>query len=86
MEQFVASLSDEALANIVNGNRGVDTKDTFVGAQANSVNGAAGETTSLYFESHGIPNIVLADGPAGIRITQSYTNEETNETDRKSVV
>lgn len=80
MEQFVASLSDEALANIVNGNRGVDTKDTFVGAQANSVNGAAGETTSLYFESHGIPNIVLADGPAGIRITQSYTNEETNET------
>ena len=80
MEQFVASLSDEALANIVNGNRGVDTKDTFVGAQANSVNGAAGETTSLYFESHGIPNIVLADGPAGIRITQSYTDEETNET------
>lgn len=80
MEQFVASLTDEQLANIVNGSRGVDTTDTFIGAQANSVDGAAGETTGLYFDSHGIPNIVLADGPAGIRITQSYTNEDETET------
>lgn len=80
MEEFVASLDNEQLANIINGNRGVAIPETFVGAQANSVNGAAGETTSLYFESHGIPNIVLADGPAGIRITQSYTNEGETET------
>lgn len=80
MEEFVASLTDEQLANIVNGNSGVDTTETFIGAQANSVEGAAGETTGLYYESNGIPNVVLADGPAGIRITQSYTNEDETET------
>ena len=75
MEEFVASLPAEELADIVNGNRGVDTTETFVGAQANSVNGAAGESTPLYFEDDGIPNIVMADGPAGIRITQSYEKD-----------
>src|SRR5699024_2297555 len=48
-----------------------------VGAQANSVKGAAGETTSRYYETRAIPNTVLADGPAGIRITQSYTENGT---------
>ncbi len=80
MEEFVASLSDEQLANIVNGNSGVETPDTFIGAQANSVDGAAGESTSLYFYDQGIPNIVMADGPAGIRITQSYSDEDETET------
>lgn len=75
MEQFLASLTTQQLADIVNGNRGVDTTTTFVGAQANSVDGAAGESTPLYFEKEGIPNIVMADGPAGIRITQNYEKD-----------
>ena len=75
MEQFLTTLDAQALANIANGNRGVDTTQTFVGAQANSVNGAAGESTPLYFEKEGIPNIVMADGPAGVRITQSYEKD-----------
>ncbi|MDY3767781.1 MAG: glycoside hydrolase family 3 C-terminal domain-containing protein, partial [Lachnospiraceae bacterium] len=43
---------------------------TMIGAQANAVSGAAGETAGIYIESKKIPNIVLADGPAGLRLTQ----------------
>ena len=41
-----------------------------VGVQAKSVPGAAGETVS--FEKYGIPGMVLADGPAGVRINAEY--------------
>ena len=78
MESFVASLDYDTLGNITNGASSSSVSGPVVGAQANSVNGAAGETTSLYYDSLGIPNTVLADGPAGIRITQKYTqNDET---------
>lgn len=52
---------------------------TMIGAQANSVQGAAGETAGLYIESKKIPNIVLADGPAGLCITQEYQDEDGQE-------
>jgi beta-glucosidase len=76
MEQFVAGLSNEKLANIVEGIGMGGSAAPIVGAQANSVNGAAGETTGKYYESDGIPNTVLSDGPAGIRITQSYAGDD----------
>jgi predicted nucleic acid-binding Zn-ribbon protein len=45
-----------------------------IGSSANSTKGAAGETTSNLYTSRYIPNIVMADGPAGIRITAKYKN------------
>lgn len=71
MQQFVAGLSYQKLADITEG-IGWGAAITNVNAQANSVNGAAGETTGNYYDTDGIPNIVLSDGPAGIRITESY--------------
>lgn len=77
MEELLASLTPEEMSNIVEG-IGWGTNNTpIIGAQSNSVKGAAGETTSKYYETRAIPNIVLADGPAGIRITQSYKDNET---------
>ena len=52
------------------------TDGTMFGAQANSVSGAAGETAGIYIESKKIPNIVLADGPAGLRLTREEDGED----------
>ena len=78
MESFVASLDDTQLANLANGISGASTSGDTWGADANSVTGAAGETSQLYFTSLGIPNTVEADGPAGIRVTAETTDKDGN--------
>ena len=78
MESFVASLDDTQLANLANGISGASTSGDTWGADANSVTGAAGETSQLYFKSLGIPNTVEADGPAGIRVTAETTDKDGN--------
>ena len=78
MESFVASLDDTQLANLANGISGASTSGDTWGADANSVTGAAGETSQLYFNSLGIPNTVEADGPAGIRVTAETTDKDGN--------
>lgn len=77
MEEFLASLSPEEMSYIVEGVGWGGSSEPVIGAQANSVEGAAGETTSNYYETRKIPNIVLADGPAGIRISQKYEENGT---------
>jgi beta-glucosidase len=65
MKQFVAGLSVEQLANIVEGGTGVPPTTP-------QPVGGAGATTARY-ESLGVPSPSLVDGPAGVRITRSYT-------------
>ena len=47
-----------------------------IGNEAKTVEGAAGESTKNLYASRYIPNIVYADGPAGLRITPSYVKYE----------
>ena len=72
LEEFVAQMSIEELATLAEGIGWGGSSEPIVGSQSDSVPGAAGETTKKYLESLGIPNIVLSDGPAGLRVTQSF--------------
>ncbi|MCR5059654.1 MAG: glycoside hydrolase family 3 C-terminal domain-containing protein [Saccharofermentans sp.] len=68
-EDLVAQLTPEEMTHITVGAFGGDRKDdTVVGSQALLVPGAAAETTKQFIKSRDIPSLVLADGPAGIRI------------------
>ena len=52
--------------------------DSIVGNASTSVPGAAGETTSELLESRGIPNMILADGPAGLRLVPHFLADEND--------
>ena len=83
MEAFLAQLTAEQLSDFVCGTGwGVaDDANPIVGGNSESVPGAAGETTHKLEEKYGVPSIVLADGPGGVRVTQVFTatNVETGE-------
>ncbi len=76
LEAFTASLPISTLADLVQG-IGYGAKPSIIGAAANSVPGGAGETTGNYMELNDIPNTILADGPAGVRVSQSYEADGT---------
>lgn len=67
--EITAALSAEEKVRLVTGERSAMSNE-IVGAAANTVPGAAGETVKI--EKYGIQNMVLADGPAGIRVQQRY--------------
>ncbi len=76
-EELVADMSSVELADLVEGGTygGLEagsSDSAVIGSQAESVFGAAGETTSNLYNSRNIPNIVMSDGPAGIRISISF--------------
>lgn len=82
MEEFVAQMSVEELATLCEGIGFANffgSPEPIVGAQSDTVDGAAGETVSDFVDKYGIPAIVLADGPAGIRINQEYTSYPSKE-------
>ena len=71
----VAALSDEELAYMNVG--GFNPKGgmlNVIGNASQSVPGAAGETTSV-LKDKGFPMMVMADGPAGIRIQKTYKTD-----------
>ena len=70
-KELTARLTLEQKAALVCG-RPKQGDAEFIGNAAVKVPGAAGETTPLLEAEYGIPAIVLADGPAGVRVFQSY--------------
>lgn len=82
MQEFVAQFTQEELAKLCNGIGMASffgSVEPIVGAQSDTVDGAAGETTSDLPKDYKVPAIVLADGPAGVRINQEYTSYPTKE-------
>lgn len=72
----VQNLTDEELAYLNIG--AFDPKGgmlSIVGNAGKLVAGAAGETTSM-LKAKGFEPLVMADGPAGLRLSQSYTVDE----------
>lgn len=70
-EQFTACLNTEELAALCVG-AGAIGNGAVIGSAAINVPGAAGETTSVLAEKWGVPTVVLADGPAGLRLISKY--------------
>lgn len=78
MEEFIGSLSNEQLAYLSIGlYEDKAGMGSIVGAAAQSVAGAAGETTKK-LKDLGVPTLVMADGPAGLRVCTQYKVVEGN--------
>lgn len=76
---FAAALSDRELEQLACGDSSDNTDlGSIIGSAAKKVAGAAGETTRKLTNTSGVPSIVLADGPAGVRISPAYTLEDGN--------
>jgi len=74
LQELVAQMSAEQLATLNCGTGwGVaDNDNPVVGGSSKSVPGAAGETTHILADDFGIPSLIVADGPGGIRVTQEF--------------
>lgn len=79
LSELVAQLTDEELTTMAVGIARVHSPEgqAIIGAASNSVPGAAGETSSILLESRGIPNLVLADGPAGLRLQATFVTDSS---------
>lgn len=76
VDEFIQGLSDEELCTVNIGR--FDPKGGVAGIIGNagaSVAGAAGETTGI-LKDRGFPPIVMADGPAGLRLSKIFYRDE----------
>lgn len=73
LDTLVGQLSIEEMADLCVGTaRGGFGSTSIIGAASTACPGAAGDTTSALIDSRKVPNIVLADGPAGLRLSKAF--------------
>ncbi|MCQ4775884.1 beta-glucosidase, partial [Lacrimispora saccharolytica] len=72
LEDLVALLTVEELANLCVGTERLEDDANAVGCASDRVIGAAGETWSALEETRKIPALILADGPAGLRLQPHF--------------
>ena len=75
LEEMVAQMTVEELADYCVGTLRSD--GTVVGTASANVPGAAGDTSSIAKESRGIRNLILADGPAGLRLQPVFKTDKS---------
>ncbi len=70
-----AALTDEQLISLCMGSfgEGLQGIASVIGSASQSVAGAAGETTD---KVDGVPNLIMADGPAGLRLAKHYVRDK----------
>jgi len=73
--RIAEGLTDSELAYLCTGGFKDEGSSSVIGNAGMTVSGAAGETTSLFLEK-GIPVLVMADGPAGLRLSRKYGVDE----------
>ncbi len=76
VDPLIEKLSDEELCylNIGAFNPSLGAM-SIIGNASQSVAGAAGETTVM-LKDKGVPVMIMADGPAGLRLSRQYTKDE----------
>lgn len=73
LDGLVSQLEVQELAALCVGSaRYGEGESSIIGTASSVVPGAAGDTTSSLLESRGIPNLTMADGPAGLRLSRSF--------------
>ena len=71
----IADGSAEELIPLLYGN--IPAGTSTLGSAGIRVPGSAGETSEALEQSHGIPSLIMADGPAGLRLRQNYQVDST---------
>ncbi len=71
IDPLIHGLSDEQLATVNVGSYASGAVQSIIGSASSTVAGAAGETTG-FLTDQGFPVMVMADGPAGLRLSRDY--------------
>lgn len=79
LEDLVAQLSVEEMAEICVGTAREGFTRSTIGLASAAVPGAAGDTTSSFIDDRNIRNIVMADGPAGLRLQPHFVTTKDGE-------
>lgn len=74
-DPLIRDLSDEELCLLNTGAFSAKGLGSVIGEASSSVAGAAGETAGCLTEK-GIPALVMADGPAGLRLARQFVRDE----------
>lgn len=75
VEELTAQLTVEELAELCVGTLRAG-KGSLVGNASYTVPGAAGDTSSVIKASRGVKNLILADGPAGLRLQPMFKTDK----------
>jgi beta-glucosidase len=76
VEELVSQLTVEEMAELSVGTLRADG-GTIVGNASSLVPGAAGDSSAVILATRGVKNMILADGPAGLRLQPHFKTDKT---------
>jgi beta-glucosidase len=79
VEELVSQLTVQEMAELCVGTLRMDGEASIVGNASELVPGAAGDTSSVIAGSRGVHHLILADGPAGLRLQPHFKTTKDGE-------